>query len=206
MPKHKSLHQDHRLLNYVVGYLFHQKQYQLIVEAIETQEKPSILIPGTLGAYLFGCLLPTYGDSSKECSPLCIGSVPTPGINVCKDCDKQVWVLRRYNNWVSYIKVNQTNGSQGIIYVDTKFNGFHSYDIDKFSSYGMKRATIMDTTSDGHHTINNECPLSALPMQNGETAIVQNNDDDDDRTAFVVLISVLIVLIIIFVIWAVLYH
>lgn len=208
LHKNSKLHQDHRLISYVVSYLYHKEQYKLIISAIEAHDKPSILIPGTLGAYLFGCLLPTYGEGSRNCSPLCIGSVPYPPTagDTCKDCEQQVWVLRRYQNWANYIKVNNSKSSRAIIYVDTKFQGFLTYDIDNFSHHGLKRAMIMDTTEDGHHVIVNESPITELPMQNGQTPIINDNCNDSNQTAVAVLIIVISIIVIIFIIWALLYY
>lgn len=213
LDKSESLSRDHHLISYVVSELYHEEQYNLIVKAIEEHDKPSILIPGTLGAYLFGCLLPAYGDGTRECSPLCIGSVPYPPTakdsKFCKDnCDHQIWVLQRYSNRVEYVKVNNSKRRTAIIYVDTRFSGFSSYDIQTFVKHGMKRARVMDTTEDGHHIVVNECALNELPMQNGETPVAasdSDSSDNSDQTAVVVLVSVLVVLVIIFILWALLY-
>ncbi len=211
-----ALGRDHRLVSYVVSYLYKDHQYGLIVKAIEEHEPPSILIPGTLGAYLFGCLLPTYGEGSRECSPLCIGSVPYPptikGGKICKDrCNKQVWVLRRYKNWASYTKVNNSDSRQAIIYVDTNFSGFSTHDIQNFYHRGLKTAVVMDTTDDGHHVVYNECQLSQLPLQNGQTPVAvpvtgTDTGDDSNRTAIITLSVVLVIIILVFVIWAILYY
>lgn len=207
LSKDKSLNKDHKLLSYVVSYLYHDDQYKLIIEAITRHDKPSILIPGTLGAYLFGCLLPDYGDTDRECSPLCIGSVPYPPSAGCKDgCDKQVWVLRRYRNKTIYTKVNESSNKTGVIYVDDKFDGFSSFDVYDFDRHGMKLATVMNTTEAGHTTILEECPLSELSMQNGEMSIEEEETSDDNNNAVVILSVVLVIIILIFVIWAMLYH
>jgi len=211
LHRNAKLNRDHRLISYTVSELYHQQQYSLIIDVIESHDRPSILIPGTVGAYLFGCLLPTYGDGERDCSPLCIGSVPYPpsakGTKFCDDsCNNQVWVVQRYSSRVEYVKVNASTSKSAIIYVDTEFGGFSSYEVQTFANHGVRRAKVMDTTEDGHHTLYNECKLSDLPMSEGQSSVSAGNDDDDNRTAVVVLVSVIVILIIFVILWTLLYY
>lgn len=212
LHRNAKLNRDHRLISYTVSELYHQEQYSLIIDAIEQHDKPSILIPGTLGAYLFGCLLPTYGDGERECSPLCIGSVPYPpsakGTKFCDDgCNHQVWVVQRYRKHIEYVKVNASTSKSAIIYVDSQFDGFSSYQVQTFANHGIRRARVMDTTEDGHHMIYQECQLSQLPMSEGQSSVsAADGDDDDSRTAVVILVSVIVILIILLILWTLLYY
>ena len=202
LSKNVDLEKSHKLLSYAVNHLLRTEQYSIIIDAIKDHECPSILIPGTLGAYIFGCLLPDYGDGNQQCSPLCIGSVPSGTMSSGK-CGEQVWVIRRLHGDVYFTKVNHSRSNTGIIYVDDEFSGFQSQDIQRFINAKLKTATVMTTTDNGHYTVIPRTSIHKLPMITNKSSTTTSTDDTS--TTVVMVLSVILVLVILaFVVWAML--
>lgn len=81
-----------------------------IIEFIKTIKKPMNIYPGTLGAFVFGCLYDTPQDGSNIfCSPNCANSVPPSNNIEVVPCSDQVWYMRDGN--LSYKSGSGSNAS-----------------------------------------------------------------------------------------------
>lgn len=65
-----------------------------IVDYIRTLKRPMTIYPGTLGAFVFGCLYDTPQSGSIFCSPACANSVPPSNNIEVVPCSDQVWYMR----------------------------------------------------------------------------------------------------------------
>lgn len=66
-----------------------------ITSFIGTLPRPSSIIPGTLGSFIFGCLYNIDPSDNIFCSPACSGSIPPPSDEAeVIPCTAQVWTLR----------------------------------------------------------------------------------------------------------------
>ena len=92
----RKLYKAYLLVKAVVEALVQTDKYQLIPTLVQQQYRPTMIYPGTAGAFLFGCFQGCYGDSHKYCSPLCISNINDTNKPI--QCKYQVWVNISRNN------------------------------------------------------------------------------------------------------------
>lgn len=80
---HSELNRSYAIVKYVVAALYGTSAYDKVLDAINKLPRPDTIVPGTLGAYLFGC-------STNKCSPLCFNAIPDK--ESCHQ-SKQAWLL-----------------------------------------------------------------------------------------------------------------
>ncbi len=130
----------YKLLQRAAAYLNTNKAFYqtLIVDNIRQYEVLT-LQPGTFGQFLFGIIKCTdYGETTAECSPVGIGSLPNEKLSLCS---KQVWYYQD-GRYVALTDPIKQRSEEADLYVPLKFEGLKPEDIQYLSAGGIKRVTL----------------------------------------------------------------
>jgi hypothetical protein len=170
----------YQVVRLAVTMLIGTDDYHTLTSIISSQYRPSKIIPGTIGAFLFGCFQETYGDVTKSCSPLCISGINPKGHHT--PCEHQIWVQKSSSGSSKYlqIKSESTDSNRAIVYVSSAFIGFTKEEIKVFRKFGVDLVQVMTTKDSKHHQIVRMTPLNRLPIVGKPTPAVK--DDPDHST------------------------
>lgn len=150
LPPESDLYKSYELVKLMASILYDTTHYQILLDLINTYPKPSTLIPGTIGAYLFGCFQNSYGDiTNRTCSPICINAIP-PGKKdgVLNYCPYQIWVQQESSNGRSYVQIlNASNQPFAYVYLnkpvkDGEFTGLSKEEINHLKENGVKNIQV----------------------------------------------------------------
>lgn len=169
----RKLYKAYLLVKAVVEALVQTDKYQLIPTLVQQQYRPTMIYPGTAGAFLFGCFQGCYGDSHKYCSPLCISNINDTNKPI--QCKYQVWVnISRNNDDVdnddedrqNYAQMgNDVETDEAFIYVDDHFKYFSEADIKAFKDKGVNYAQVLKTHNSKHFTLVRMTAVDKLPTK-----------------------------------------
>lgn len=136
------------ILYYHYHYILAQneKYNSYIISILDTITKPSILIPNTIGSFLFGKYQKYFGSIPRECSQIFIDSIKNKNF---KKCEWQVWIHTDVNNLK---QLENVNSQFGYLIVNKKFSGLNDYEINKLINSGLKELNIL-LFSNGTYTI-----------------------------------------------------
>lgn len=119
--------------------------YQSINKLLQKLFRPSIITPNTIGSFLFGCRQESYGETNRECSPLC--SIDQSG----KTCRYQVWSIKNKEAKLRFEPRDLSlDVSTAYVFVDPDFIGFTREEIDNFKRHGVLEMQIFVTTNNKH--------------------------------------------------------
>jgi len=148
LSEHKDLLKDYDLVKLTSSILYDTSHYQMLIDLISKYPKPSSVIPGTIGAYLFGCFLSSYGDLyNKTCAPVCNGSIQPPRQeNHVNHCPYQIW-MQQSNDGKSYVLINGSSTRKlAYIYIrlsnNASFDGLTQEEIDTMRQNGVEVAQV----------------------------------------------------------------
>lgn len=134
--------------NEIVGLvkIFHSTRYYDIFHAAIVERFPAVnLQPGTVGAYMAGCL-----SDENSCSPLCAGSAPPAQPN-WQPCTNRVIVALPIAGGYTFSSLNQIDSQRAIIYIPelsyTQFPGFTSEEKVALANLGVSEAQIVGHSS-----------------------------------------------------------
>ena len=96
--------------------ILQNNQYNIILDILDEQSRPTSLIPDSAGALLFGSYQDCYGDVDRHCSPLSIGSIKRNEDNLVS-CSAQVWVFRTEDDRKYYSAITQRDSNQAYVFV-----------------------------------------------------------------------------------------
>lgn len=171
-----KLQQSYQMIKFTVNLLRKTDQYTMIPDIIRMQYRPTVITPGTIGTFLFGCFQNCYGDVFKICSPLCIDNIPSEKY-YNTECKHQIWVIldkdNTYNKNIKYGLINSNGSNHAYIYVDKDFSYFNEDEIEIFKKEGMEYAQILITEKSKHHILIKMTPIDKLPIKS-------NNELDND--------------------------
>lgn len=107
-----------------------------IINFIATLPRPDIIVPGTLGAFVFGCLYNINPKENAFCSPACAGSIPpSPEFIKHTPCESQVWT---YHSG----KLMYESGSGNEAKVFSRDTPLMWADVVTLSKNGAKKITV----------------------------------------------------------------
>ena len=165
--------EDNEKLNY---------NYQLITtydgkldNLLKDEFRPTVITPGTIGAFLFGCSLGTHGDAVKNCSPLCYNNLNYSSL---QECEYQIW-LQKDNG--KFSQLNSVTFGKGYIYVNENFDGFTKEDIETFKNKKLVIAEVLRSRYGKYYTIARFNELINLPLKfktSSNNANSNNNKND----------------------------
>lgn len=144
------LYKNYELVKLMASLLYDTSHYQVLIDLLNNYPQPSTLIPGTIGAYLFGCFQISYGDIiNKTCSPICINSIPpSKKDGIMNYCPYQIWVQQESSNGRSYVQIlNSSNQPFAYIYLNTpikdgEFTGLNNDEIKHLKDNGVKNFQV----------------------------------------------------------------
>lgn len=150
-------------------------QYTKVVDMINSLHRPSRIIPGTIGSYIWGCFNNYYGDVGRGCSALCTNSIPNLE---SEDCQYQIWCespsgdsnLRTFSESNANLIRTLTKQSDAItnkayIYVNDGWKSFTQNNIDKLRENGIRYATVLNTENSKHDVLLSMVSLDELPVR-----------------------------------------
>lgn len=125
---------------------------------------PTNLEPGTVGAFLFGCRQSSYGDVNRECSPLCIESLPCDNHNSV--CDQQVWSLNNIQGEDRLVLIqDNSDSSQAYIYVGDRFDGLSSNELRQLKDHGVGNVSLYTTENSKHWAMSRNLSINKIPRK-----------------------------------------
>ena len=109
ISNYPKLHNSYIAVKSIASILYENGEYSKLLPILKTNKpKKLVLKPGTIGAFLFGCLGKTTVPT--ECTPDCIGSLP----NDNQTCGYQVWVLNEQLQQLTH-----STSTSALVYADS---------------------------------------------------------------------------------------
>jgi len=160
--------------------------------------QPSVLIPNTLGSFIFGCQQVDYGDVNKHCSYLCLNTW-----NTNNKCNFHVFVQMTSNNEDRFIFKNNSDSDKCLVYIKDDFVGFYQHELDKLIHYKVKSVCLLTTYDSKHFKVNDFQSLSSIPKINVAKVPIEIKDGSKDDPWIIFIFFIVLLIIIIFL---VVYH
>jgi hypothetical protein len=156
-----TIQKSYQIVKSSIRLLRKTDNYTMIPDIIRMQYRPTIINPGTIGSFLFGCFQSCYGDVFKICSPLCIDNVPSDEHDD-GECKHQIWNVASDN---TYKLINaSTKSNHAYIYVNSDFSYFTKEDIETFKEKEVEYAQILVTDKSKHHILIKMTSVDKLPI------------------------------------------
>ena len=173
------------------------------------------IIPGTIGAYFAGCLLPTSwsGRESTQnpvCSAICAGSMPARGEDLenPESCAYTVILATPTADGYTFTPINQgENHDLLIVFLrsdDHRFAGFNESEKQQLATYGAHHVKIYRYSADGRNytdVSNGMIQLQELPTR---VDIIPNptaSSKVGSGNTLLIILLVILVIIALFVGW-----
>ncbi len=154
--KGKLAHSYRQAITYVELFYGHE-HYQILLELIEKHfKKHKKVIPGTIGAYMYGCSVNTNLDNDA-CSPLCAGSIKLDPD--APFCDLPV-VIASYSKSSFEFYLKNDNNHQRTAFVHVTFSsirtfpGFTDKEKDWFRRYNIKNIYLYGSVNNSGKYVN----------------------------------------------------
>lgn len=182
ISKYSNLQKAFDSIKYALNLYQNTDKYHIISDIIKKQYRPTIIIPGTIGSFIFGCFQNSYGDIDKICSILCINNIPSDEIlnNLCK---YQIWIPS--NNLDSKYKlINISNNNHAYIFVDSNFISFDNIDIELFKNHGVEYAQILITYKYKHRILIKMTSVNNLPIKLHQNNIINKSKNYKNKYFF----------------------
>lgn len=144
LPNSHPVYQAFETVKLGTALLYDTPHFTTITNFIDHLPQPKTIVPGTVGAFLFGCRQTSYGDVSRLCSPLCIQNIPVDP-NTYRNqeqlsyCPYQVWAIKNHK----LVPLNQSDTNRAYIYVNPDFTGFTDDDLKTLKDHGIKLAQVL---------------------------------------------------------------
>lgn len=139
---YKTYSDVYRDIRALYGQLDAKEYEQDVVRFIKQLPRPEVIVPGTLGAFVFGCLYNINPRDNPFCSPSCLGSIP-PGPDTTEylSCDSQVW---SYHGG----RLNYVSGSGSEVKVYNRDSSLSSNEVAILKSNGASSVTVYSRRGD----------------------------------------------------------
>lgn len=154
--------------------------------------------PGTIGAYLAGCIIGKEYNGSKRCSHVCAGSAPLPlGSDGWTSCGRPIVWANYYGSGYDFVYLSTKDDmSHVIMYVGyhtySKCPGFSEEEKNHLKSKGIKYIELVSYSSATYKVLNKEISVDDLKHRH------EHHEEEDDNTF---MYAVLFVIIIIVILW-----
>jgi hypothetical protein len=151
------------------------------------------ILPGTIGAYCYGCFV-----SNNGCSPICAGSIQSSDTHP-SFCDYTVIIAERSNSdsFTFVLKHKGTISDTAYVYVSylsyNAFPGFSESEKSKLSTLGVSKVILCGYSTNGNNYV--EFSNEAIPVDKikERVSIVSMNSSFGDYSLLIVLIIVLLI-------------
>ena len=173
IPRSDPVHLAYENVKLFVSMFYGRPEYPKIVEILGKYTRPGTIVPGTIGGFLYGCALDSYGDVTKLCSPICLNSVLPDGSSE-SFCPYQVWMMNEKSlepltdslSDKAYVFANDFNGQTiNTQTVNTQLK-FTPHQINLLKQRGIKQIQVLitDRNTGRHSTIIQLTELENLPI------------------------------------------
>ena len=185
----KDLPKDHPLTEAVklvklAATILKGNRYSILLDILDKQERPTILIPDSASAFLFGSYQDCYGDVERHCSPLAIGSIERSESDNTT-CEAQVWVIRTVGDKKYYSAVTRQDSNQAYVFVDSRFLGFTPHEIELLKKSGVEYVMVLNTEHSRHETLMPMTYLDACPILSTKGSNVELSFDNYPGSSYV---------------------
>jgi len=172
----------------IVNKLYNTNKYEIVTNIIKQQYRPTVIYPGTLGSYLWGCFSTYYGNiNNQNCSPLCINSIPS--IDKKYECYYQIWDY----TWGELRKKIDNNTDKAYIYVDDKWKGFTKDEIDMLKGNNINFITILTTENTKHYIKLSMVDIHEIPIINiNQDEVYLANSDTSKLYVYIFFLLIMI--------------
>lgn len=139
---YKTYSDVYRDIRALYGQLDEKDYEQDIIRFIKQLPRPEVIVPGTLGAFVFGCLYNINPRDNPFCSPSCVGSIP-PGPDTTEylSCESQVW---SYHGG----RLNYVSGTGSEVKVYNRDNALSANELAILKSNGASTVTVYSRRGD----------------------------------------------------------
>ncbi len=93
LPSQPDIQNTFESLKLAVAMMYDTVAYPELINAIRRNHPEDNISPGTIGAYLFGCINGHTESIPEGCSPMCVDAIPTSQTGRC--CPNQVWSIEK---------------------------------------------------------------------------------------------------------------
>lgn len=159
--KGSKLYHNYKLLKNKIKKYQNTDRFDLIIDIIKKQYRPTYIKPNTIGSFLYGCFQNFYGDISKECSILCIGN-----INDSTDCLYQVYSLDVEKKEDRLKQISRTESNRAIIYINKKTFQLMENEVSYLKQNGIEYVKILITKKSKHYTLYKMTNIDSIPIYN----------------------------------------
>lgn len=172
----------------MVNKLYNTDNYEMILNIIKKQYRPTVIYPGTLASYLWGCFSTYYGTiNNQNCSPLCINAIPSMDQKV--GCHYQIWDY----TWGELRKKVDNNTDKAYIYVNNEWKGFTKEEIDILKGNHINFATILSTENTKHYIKIPMVDIHEIPIINiSEDEIYLGNSKSSNLYVYIFFLLIMI--------------
>ncbi len=137
IPPHLS--SSYKLIKYAKIY-----NPRLLNHFLNLEYKPTDIIPGTIGAWLFGCMQCKYGEIGRGDTPLCLN----------KNSIYPIWIQSKAKGDVRFVLFYNSILSQTFhIFVKPSFSQFTSTELNVFIENGAKILRVYITRYSKHYLL-----------------------------------------------------
>lgn len=165
------------------------KQYnpELLTHYIKMQSIPTELVPGTIGAWLYGCLQCHYGEVKQNYSPLCLTA----------QCEYPVWIqcTEKGSNRFTLLNSDKNNNIH-YVFVLRGFAHFTDIELAKFIDNRASALHVYLTRYRKHYLLYIHRLIKKANTIFGIHIPTQTSHVDSDYTLYIVIsLFILIVLL-----------
>ena len=171
---------------------------------------PAILHPGTVEAFIAGCLVDTNLPQSKSCSAVCSGSIPLPrGSQGSEPCTHQTILAHKDEKGYNFVRLNDAADKENIIiYVPSGqiFPGLSPTEKAQLQGLGGKNVNIMTYSDDGRtyqELYNGFVPMDRIPTRSDGGSPAPTTTSGGPDTTLLIVLAIIFGLLILFILWRV---
>lgn len=151
------------------GFLHQTPLFELFIEDVKQAFASPTVLPGTVAAYLAGCLVAAPENSLGGCDPRCLSAIPLPGADGSNICARSVIVLQ--DGTFTYLQ-NKGSESAVLLIYDKDFGVFTPEHRQFLQQHGIMSLDIIRLQADGtfsqvQENVHVIAPKSAEPATSG---------------------------------------
>lgn len=128
------------------GFLHQTPLFDLFIEDVKQTFASPTVLPGTVAAYMAGCLVASSENALGGCDPRCLSAIPLPGADGSNSCARSVLVLQ--NGTFSFLQNKGTDSAVLLIY-DRDFAMFTPEHRQFLQQQGIMSLDIIRLQADG---------------------------------------------------------
>lgn len=189
------------------GHPNYSTLYDMVYETFKNEKNAK---PGTILAFLTGCMLHNKSNEPVGCGLSCQEGLKPPDDHGFK-CQEKVVISSINDGHYSFDMVQDSASERAIVYIpkcscNDQFKGFTENECDSLRNYGIaeikirgipENSTVCIDITDGYIVISEVKP---------RTSSLEDSDNDDDASNIgLIIVLIILVLVVLFIGWRILY-